>query len=500
MKIASASPDRADFKWWVFGAIAIGTFVSVLDQTSVNLALPRIADHFDATIPVVQWVALGYILTTGSLLLPMGRLSDMIGRKRVYVIGFAIFIVGGILAGSSVTLLGLILSKILQGVGAAMVQANGMAIITSAFPASERGKVIGLFMTVVGLGAIAGPVVGGGIVEFFGWRYVFFMGVPLGMASIIAALVILEGRAAGVAGQRADKPRFDWGGALTSTAAVAIFLLVMTNAHRVGWGSPLVVTAFAAVVVLFVTFVWWERRAREPMMALELFRRRLFTLGSSAGFLHFMAGTSVFFLMPFYLQEVLEYSPGEAGLIMAPTAVCFAVLGPIAGRLSDRFGWRQFAVFGLVMSGASLFTLSQLTESAPVGLVIGALAMQGIGMGTFYSPNASAVLSTVERSRYGIATAFLNMVRNTANVTGLAVATTIVVIVMSSQGFEPSLEAVASGGQQGVQAAFTDGLRTAFLVMTGFVGLAIVLSLITGGATVEETAVPERDLRVPSQV
>ena len=189
-------------------------FVSVLDQTGVNIALPRIADHFDATIPAVQWVSLGYILTIGSLLLPMGRLSDMIGRKSVYVTGFAVFVLGAVLAGSSTTLLGLILFKIFQGVGGAMIQANGMAIVTSTFSPTERGKIIGLFITVVGMGAIAGPVLGGVVVSLLDWRYVFFTVAPLGVLSMVAALIVLEGRPATGAGQTDRRPGFDWLGAV----------------------------------------------------------------------------------------------------------------------------------------------------------------------------------------------------------------------------------------------------------------------------------------------
>ena len=285
-----------DRKWLVFGTIALGTYVSVMDQTGVNLALPRIADHFDATIPAVQWVTLGYILTTGSLLLPMGRLSDIVGRKRVYTVGFGIFILGAVLTGLSVSLLNVILFKVLQGVGAAMIQANGMAITTSAFPANERGKVIGLFLTVVGLGGISGPVIGGAVVGALGWRFVFFMGVPLGIASVIAAMAFLRNEAAGEADQPTDRHGFDWLGAALSSAALVIFLLAMTNAYRIGWSSPIVVAAFIGVGGLFMAFVWWELKSPAPLMALDLFRRRLFSFGNSATFLIFLSSSSVYFL------------------------------------------------------------------------------------------------------------------------------------------------------------------------------------------------------------
>ena len=489
MKLPTISPQRANFKWWVFATVAVGTFVSVMDQTGVNLALSRIADNFDATIPALQWVALGYGLTIGSLLMPMGRVSDMLGRKRVYVAGFLIFTLGAVLTGLSPTLLSVILFRVLQGVGAAMVQATGMAIVISVFAPSERGKAIGLFMTVVG----------GAVVGAFGWRFIFFMGLPLGLASIVAALAVLEGRSAEDSPRGGDLGSFDWIGALLSSAAVATFLLAMANAHRAGWGWPIVAAAMAGVVMLFAAFLWWERRAQYPMLALELFRRRLFSLGNSASFLTFLGGSSVFFLMPLYLQGVLGYSPGRAGLTMVPTALAFAVVGPISGRLSDRYGWQRFAVAGLAASLVSMLMLSRLGTTASVGMVMTALAVQGVGMGMFFSPNASAVLSTVERERYGIATAFMNMVRNTANVTGIGLATAVVTGTMVSMGFEPTLDLVSSGGGAGSGEAFTEGLRLAYIVTSGFIAMALVLSMFKGGHQ-REVARTEADRRQPSKV
>ncbi len=497
MNVNAALSKRSDYKWWIFGSVAIGMFISVMDQTGVNLALPRIADHFDATIPEVQWVALGYILTTGSLMLPMGRLADMIGPKRVYTTGFVIFVVAAVLTGLAPTLLTVILFKVLQGVGAAMAQATGMAIVTSAFPNEERGKAIGMFMTIVGSGAIVGPMVGGAIVGEFGWRYIFFMGVPLGIVSVIAATLVLPRAQARPASSR--RLGFDWPGAVLSAGALAVFLVVMTTGYRVGWATPLVWVAFAGAVALLAAFIWWERRTSDPMLALELFRNRLFSTGIAANFLTFLGVTSIFFLMPFYLQEVLDFTPGQAGLIMAPTALTFALLGPITGRLSDRYGTRKFTITGLILVLCSLSIFSRLTAHTPLPLVMGALMLQAMGMGTFFSPNASSLLSMVERSRYGIATALLNMVRNAANVTGVGLATTIVTVIMASEGFEASLDAVRAGGGEGVKEAFTQGLRFAYLIMSGFVGLALLLTVFRSGEPGGRAAVASQEKGVPSK-
>ncbi|MDP6455718.1 MAG: DHA2 family efflux MFS transporter permease subunit [SAR202 cluster bacterium] len=457
--------------------IAVGAFVSVLDQTGVSLALPELAIHFSATIPLVQWVALGFILVTGSLLIPMGRLSDLIGRKRVYLIGFVIFTVGALLAGISPSLEAVIASRIFQGAGAAMIQANGMAIAMETFPPSERGKVIGMFMTMVGMGAVGGPVVSGVVVDFLGWRAVFFMGVPLGLISLVSALVILnpDNRSKSAGDQKSEK--FDWLGAFLSAASVAVFLLVMTNAYRIGWASPIVLSAFGAAFVLFVSFVYWETRTAAPMLALDLFKNKTFSLGSASSFFTFLAGTAVFSLMPFYLQGVTGLSPGQAGLVIAPTAVLFAITGPISGKLSDRYGPKRFEFLGLAFLLTGMLVLGTITESTSLYVIQLALVFQGLGMGTFNPANQSSVLGTVHLSRIGVATAFTNMVRNTANVTGIGLAITIVTMRMGALGFEPSLDAVTAGGE-GVEAAFSQGLRLAFLTLGAFIGVSGVATFI----------------------
>ena len=461
--------------------IAVGTFVSVLDQMGVSLALPLIASDFGATIPFVQWVALGYSLATGSLLLPAGRLSDMVGRKIVYVGGFCVFVVGGALAALSSRLMTVIVFRIVQGAGAAMIQANGMAILTTTFPAGERGRVIGMFMTMVGLGAIMGPIVGGVIVDTFGWRAVFVASVPLGVLSLATAVVVLNRDPPSIRSVRQLASGFDWTGALLSAGGLVTFLLVMTNAYRIGWRSPIVMSAFAVSVGLLAAFIYWERRAAQPMLALELFRRRVFALGSSASFFGFLSGTSVFSMMPFYLQGVIGLSPSSAGMFIAPAAIGFALAGPLSGALSDRAGPRKIEFAGLAMLGASLIILGRLTVETDAWQVAVAMTMQGLGMGIFYTPNTSSVLSVVEHSRYGVATAFLNMTRNTASVAGVGVATTIVTMAMASKGFEPSLDAVAAGAG-GVEVAFTQGLRIAFLLLGGFIGFAILLTFLKPSA------------------
>ena len=464
-------------KYVVFGALGIGLFANVVDHGSVIVALPSIAEKFVIDLPSVQWVVIGYALTISALLLPMGRLADMIGQKRVYILGSIILMVGAVGAGMAPNLGALLLARLVQGVGAAMTQGTGMAIMTSVFPSQERGRAIGLLMTTVGVGAVVGPAIGGSVVDFLGWRWVFFLNIPLGLLGVFATLAVLRRWESERASQGSS---FDWTGAVLSTGVLVALLLGLTLAVSRGWTSPPILIAFVLSAGMFIGFIWWELRAPAPMFNLRFFRDRVFSFGVSAAFLTFLGQSSVLFLMPFYLQNVLGYSPKVAGLVVMPGALCMAILGSVSGTLSDKFGWRWFTVGGMVSSMAGLLLLSRVTETSQLYEVIPGLILVSGGMGTFYSPNSSSVLSAVGRESYGVVSGFLNLVRNSANVISLAIATTIVTVTMGSLGFEPSLEAVRTASVEGVRGAFTVGLRYAFFVLVALVIASMAMSFLQG--------------------
>ena len=466
----SSLVQSTNYKYWAYGAVAIGLFASVVDHGSVNIALPRIADHFHTDIPSVQWVVIAYALTISALLLPMGKMADMVGHKRVYISGSLVLIIGAILAGRAWNLESLILFRVLQGVGGAMTQGTGMAIVVSAFPANERGKAIGLVMTIVGTGAVAGPAVGGLLVGALGWRSVFFLNVPLVLLGVAASLVILQG----VRGSQAGLGlRFDWLGATLSAAVLVAFLLLVSNGHKAGWNWTVIVIGAPGVLALMAGFIWWELHTSDPMLDLRLFQRLTFSFGSSAAFFAFLGSSGVLFLMPFYLQGVLGYSPAKAGLVVVPAALSMAVLGPLSGRLSDRYGWRPFTVGGLALSVTGLFMLSQVTVHSSLALILPALMLSSSGNGVFYAPNSNSILSAVGQEQFGVVMGLLNLIRNAANVTSVAGATAVVSITMVSMGSEPSLDLVRSGvGSE----AFTSGLHNAFLGMMGALALGMVVS------------------------
>ena len=488
-----------NYKWWVYFSIAIGLFLTVLDQSGVNIALPRIAEEFGADIPTVQWISLSYVLATSATLMPLGRLSDMIGRKLVYVTGFVVFVGAAVLAGSADTFMMIIVAKVVQGVGSAAIQANGMAMITQVFPEQERGRALGLYMSIIGTGAISGPIVGGLLVTQLGWRSVFFASVPLGLVAILAAVAVLQGRSS-ADGQGGARARFDWLGAGLSSAALVSFLLGITNAHELGWGSPPIVFAFTLALLLAVAFIWWERRIDYPMLDMSFFRVRAFSFGVAARFLSFLGGTAVFFLMPFYIIQGLGYPASTAALFMVPGSIGMALMGPIAGRLSDRFGTRWLSVGAMALSASGMYLFAQLgTDSAPVHVMAG-MMLTGLGMGMFSSTNTSAVMGSLSRESYGIASAFLNLVRTFANLTGVAMGTAITAFTMASLGFEPSLAEVGrSADADGTRAAFVLGLNRAFYVSTALMVGAMACAALRGEPTPYEAAPTPAAQRVRSE-
>ena len=469
-----------NYSYWAFVALAIGLFTSVADLGSVTVALPTIANHFQTDLPTTQWVVIGYTLTISAFLLPMGRLADIAGRKTIYILGFLIFVAGALAAGMSPNIVTLIIAKVVQGVGAAMTQGTSMAMIIASFPSQERGKALGLQMSIVGAGGVAGPAIGGLIVGELGWHWVFFGTAIMGVVATIAALVIIDpkriGQTPGV------RVRFDWAGAIISTAALVVFLQAMTWAPMLGYGSPLIVAGFAGFVALLTAFVVHELRTPSPMMDVRLFKRRLFTLGVLASYLNFLGMQSVRFLMPFYLQAVLGLSPTQVGLVIVPGAVGMMVIGPLSGRFSDRFGWRWFTMGGLLTSITGLLILSTLRPDSHLAIAMCGMVLQSAGIGMFNAPNNSSILSAVESTKYGVISGFLNLVRNSGNLCSLAIATAIVTATMGSLGYEPTLASVSTDGGEGVLGAFTSGLRVAYRAMAVVVLVGVVASAFKGKA------------------
>ena len=473
--LASGLIDKPIYRWWVFSAVALGTLTSVINHGGMSVALPTIAQYFDADLATVQWVVIAEGLTVSALLLPMGRLSDIVGRKRIFLSGLVIFIIAAVFAATSGSIIALIAAKALQGLGAAMTQGTGMAMVTSIFPASERGKGIGSHASVVGTGGVMGPIAGGFLITALDWRWLFYINIFMGLATIIVVLLIIR---SDVFRQDSRNRSYDYGGAALSTAVLLTFLLAVSNGTRMGWTSPPIILSLIGFVVFLVAFVRWELRSSSPMLDMTLFRSKVFSIGIGTNFMSFLGITSSRFLLPFYLQAALGYTPALVGFALLPNAASRIIMGPLSGRLSDRYGWRPFNIIGLFLSAGGLLILATLTTTSSIVVALAGILIQSIGSGLFQSPNSASIFSAADPARHGVVAAFVNLSRNSGNVTGTAIAASIVTAVMLSSGYEVKIDAVLEAAPgSGLLESFMSGLKTAFLIMAGLQIIGGIVSI-----------------------
>jgi EmrB/QacA subfamily drug resistance transporter len=470
-------------RWWALSTVAIGTFMSTLDSSIVNVALPVILRDLHTDLATIQWVVLAYLLTITALLLTFGRLADIWGRKRVYIIGFGVFTLGSLccaLAGSSGQL---IAARILQAAGGAMVQANGLAITSSVFSEKQRGRALGIQGTVVATGTTLGPSIGGLLTGTFGWQSIFLVNLPVGIFGIGLAMLVLE--ESRITTRRPETGKFDPLGALLAAVALVTLILALNRGAETGWSSPAILALFAIAAVSLITFLITETRVAAPLISLGLFRIRSFATGTSAAFLSFLATSAHVFLMPFYLQLVLDFPPEKAGLLLTPTSLTLAVIAPISGYLSDRLGARILSSIGLSISCIALFFLSRLTTTMHYLDVLWRLILLGFGMGLFNSPNSSAVFSSVPRTQYGVVGGFLSMVRNSGQAVGQAIAGAIVVSAIAPVVGSGGLDALRASVSSGIDTtpllhAFLTGLQHAYLLSAFLAACGAILSLLRG--------------------
>ncbi len=453
-------------KWYVMSAIAMGIFLATIDGSIVNVALPTLTDKLDTDFASVQWVVLAYLLTITTLQAVVGRLADMRGRKKLYNSGFVVFTIGSLLCGLSPTVGWLIAARVLQGVGAALILALGMAIITEAFPPGERGRALGIAGSIVSIGIVTGPTLGGVIIENLSWHWIFFVNVPVGiLGTWLAWRYIPETRPPG--GQQ-----FDMAGAATLCVFLLALLLGLTTGQREGFLSPQALGLFAAAAFFLATFIILERRHPQPIIDPGMFRSALFRTNLATGFLVFVAlGSGM--LIPFYLENTLGYSVQQVGFLLAVVPIALGITAPISGALSDRLGSRPISVVGLAVTVLGFLTLSTLTtETTAAGFALRYLPV-GIGVGLFQSPNNSAIMGSVERKRLGVASSLLAITRSLGQTVGLAV----LGAVWASSVFRAAGGDVAGGAEAAPPAAQAAGLQVASLVAAGLVVTALVIAL-----------------------
>lgn len=395
-------------KWTVLGIVAVGVFMATLDASIVNISLPKISSAFQVPLNgTVEWVIISYLIVIASSLLTLGRLTDMVGRKLLWVLGMSIFTASSALCGTASSILLLVVFRAIQGVGGAMIMAISPAMITSAFPSNERGRALGLNAVVVAAGTSAGPTIGGIITQAFSWRWIFYVNVPIGIIGIILTLRLLTEPMRLKSGDQ----RFDPVGAMLLSVGLTCLMLAMSFGQELGWHSGVIVGLFAAAVLLLAVFVINENHVAHPIVDLSLLSNRLFSAAIVSSFLSFLALFAVVFLMPFYLEELLSYPPRHAGLLLTAVPLTISLVAPMSGWLSDLFGSRILSSLGLAIGSVGLYFLSNLRPPLSAFDIVWPLVVTGFGQALFQSPNNNAIMGSVPRHRLGIASGFLATVR-----------------------------------------------------------------------------------------
>jgi EmrB/QacA subfamily drug resistance transporter len=446
-------------KWWTLGAVAFGLFMIMLDNTVVNVALPSIQRDLQIGLSELEWVVTGYALAFAALMLVGGKLGDAYGRRRLFVIGMAVFTLASLWCGLADSGSELIAARVVQGAGAALMNPATLSIIAATFPPRQRGTAIGIWAGVSALALAIGPLTGGLLTEHLSWNWIFFVNVPVGILGIAASFLLID--------ESKDERHesLDLPGLFTS--AIGLFALTygLIEANEYGWTSARILGAFAVAVVGLGSFVLIERRRRAPMLELELFRNRTYVGANVSILLVALAMFGVFFFVSLYMQNVLGYSPVRAGAAFLPMTVLIIFVAPVGGRLADRIGSRWLMTGGMTLVAIHLLLLTRLDlESSYVTTLLPSLLVGGVGIALVMTPSSAAAMKAVSVDKAGVGSAVLNAFRQVGGSVGIALMGAVV--------------ATQVGAQRTPQ-EFLDGLRLALIVAGAIaVGGAIVAAAL----------------------
>ena len=460
-------------KWLILTSVSLGSLMSTLDGSIVNIALPAIQTDFTIDLTTVEWVVVAYLLVVGSLLLPFGRLGEVLTFKRVYLAGFAIFTLASVCCGAAPNAAGLVAFRVVQGIGAAMLMAMGPAIVAHTFHDRERGRALGLNGLSVAIGLSLGPALGGILTQVATWRAIFLINAPIGLLAILWAARVLP------AETRGKDESFDIKGAAFSGVALFALLLALSDGQEWGWTSPAIVGLFVTFVVLGGAFLLTERRSIQPMVDLALFRIRPFSAGLASAVVAFAGLFTATFLLPFLLEQGRGFSPIEAGLLLTPVPITMALVAPLSGIASDRFGPRILASAGMAIMVLGFLSLTQLSVDFTLPDLVWRLVLLGVGQGMFMSPNSSAVLGSVPRPRVGTASGTLAQMRVNGQAVGIALSGAIVATRLPVHLAELGGGAPTAAVQS---AALAGAIHDAFVVAALVCCVGIVTSLVRGSS------------------
>ncbi len=408
---------------------AFASFITPFMGSSINVALPSIGAFFDATAIQLTWVATAFLLSSAVFLVPLGRLSDIIGRKKIFQYGLAVFTLSTLLCVFSPSIEWLIVFRVLQGAGSAMIFGTALAIVTSIFQKGDRGKAVGITISAVYLGLTMGPLIGGVLTQQLGWQSIFWIIIPLGLVAIWLSYRNIQQE-----WKEAQNERFDWKGSLLFGVSIVSLMLGFS------WLPEIHGYIFVFTGLLGITgFIFYEKTLLSPVMNMALFQEnRIFAFSNFAALINYSATFAISFMLSLYLQYLKDFNPQEAGLILGIQPVLMAIMSPFAGRLSDRIDPGKVASVGMAIIAVGLIIISFLQATSPLWLIMILLFMFGIGYAFFSSPNTNAIMSSVEKKYYGLASGTVGTMRLVGQMLSMGIATLLFAIFIGSDKIAPS--------------------------------------------------------------
>ena len=458
---------RIKKEWAILLTVLPMTFMTTLDSSIVNVALPTMAKELNTSMAGIEWVVTSYLIVICATILLFGKLGDVLGKTRIFKFGIGVFTIGSLLCGFSNTLFMLILSRLVQAIGAGAAMATNQGIITETFPPNERGRALGMTGTAVALGTMVGPTLGGLIVSIAPWEYIFLINIPIGILVYIGVIKILPFK------KKASDFKIDVKGSILFMISITLLFTSINFGQSLGFTNMFIVMSFIISLILFAIFIRVEKISDNPMLDIKIFKNRLFSLSIFCGFTSFISIGAVNIILPFYYQDVLSLSPSAAGLMMTVSPIILAVVAPLSGYLSDKMGSEKISALGLSILSIGIISLVLFNVNTPlivVGILVGLLSL---GSGIFQSPNNSLIMSTVEKNELGIAGSINGLVRNLGTTNGIALSTSILYSRMSSKlGYK------VSGYVDGRADVFVYAMRFVFIGIGVICLIGAILSVI----------------------
>ncbi|MGB9802378.1 MFS transporter [Desulfofundulus sp.] len=470
----SRCSTKENYKWYALSCTTLGALLSALNANTLLIALPVITRALHASLEIIIWTLMIYMLAVTVLVPAIGRVADIVGRKKLYVSGFALFTLASLLCGLVQSGAQLVAARFIQAVGGSLIMANSTAIVTDAFPKNQLGRALGINAVAIGAGSVIGPILGG-ILTSWHWRYIFFFNVPLGIIGTLWAAVQLREIIELPEGQH-----FDWLGTSVFTFGFTLILLALTFGNMAGWKTPWITASLIVGGLFLLLFVYIEGRVNQPMLDFSLFRQRLLVAAYASIFLNGIARGAVTFLLTFFLQGIRGVDPLWAGILLAPFALVMMVVAPLSGILSDRYGSRELSSLGLAVSAIGIYGLTRLQVNTPVTLLILWMIIIGLGSGFFFSPNTNAIMGAVSPERRGIAAGTRTMMNNAGMVVSIALGMAMTVSSMTPEALQGLLAGTQVGSRGIAVQEFIIGLHRAFWFSFIISVVAAIIAFLRG--------------------